>query len=78
MWNVGNWNVAPWGSTPLPPIQAPGIQAEAFSLGMQSGIGSGGGVWDLSQWDNALWSVSDQLPWILSGWTLSAAQGGKR
>lgn len=78
VWNLGSWNQAPWGSTPLPSIQAPGIQAEAFSFGMQSGIGTGGAVWDLSTWDNSLWSVADQLPWVLSGFTGSFSQGGRR
>lgn len=78
VWNVSSWNVGPWGSFPLPTTNAPGIQAEAFSFGIQSGIGSGGGVWDLSKWDNAVWSVQDQLPWVLSGFTASFSQGAKR
>ena len=78
IWNVTDWNAGPWGSFPLPPIIAPGIQGEAFSLGMQSGIGTGGAIWDQSLWDAATWSVTDQLPWVLSGWTGSFAQNAKR
>jgi len=78
VWNEGSWNRAPWGSTPLPPIQAPGIQAEAFSFGLQSGIGTGGAVWDLSKWDAGTWSVTDQLPWVFSGITGSFAQNARR
>ena len=78
VWNVTEWNAGPWGSTPLPPIIAPGIQGEAFSFGMQSGVGTGGALWDQSKWDQSLWSVTDQLPWVFSGLTGSYAQGAKR
>lgn len=78
VWNVGLWNKAPWGSYPLPPINSPGIQAEAFALGMQTGIGSLGAIWDQAQWDAASWAYSSQLPWIFSGITGSFAQNGKR
>jgi hypothetical protein len=80
VWNVSNWNAGPWGSVPLPPIIAPGIQGEAFSFGLQSGIGTQGAIWDESLWDNpaSTWSASNQLPWILSGITGSFSQNGRR
>jgi hypothetical protein len=77
-WNLNNWNQLLWGSNPLPTTQAPGIQGEAFSIGMQTGIGVIGGIWDQSLWDQAEWSANNQLPWILSGFTGSFSQGGKR
>ena len=71
---------APWGSNPLPFSSYPGIQGEAFSFGMQSGLGIPGSVWDVSIWDEAEWSfdVSHQLPWIFSGLSGSFSQLGKR
>jgi hypothetical protein len=78
IWNVGLWSRAPWASVPLPTVNSPGIQAEAFSMGIQTGIGNLGAIWDQATWDAASWGYTSQLPWIFSGITGSFSQLGKR
>jgi hypothetical protein len=63
---------------PLPTVNSPGIQAEAFSMGIQTGIGNLGAIWDQATWDAASWGYTSQLPWIFSGITGSFSQLGKR